>query len=153
MTDARTRITPPEDNSRLGRATRLILGITALCGALTELVHAIEPSFPSIISFVSNTFFRHNISNLLIGQYQVHLGPNGGCNGGKPNTNPATPARIDDNEGLTATNECGQTSSIRIVDDTHGYWWQQPITFHIANGAVTITEDAKGGNYWDKFKQ
>jgi hypothetical protein len=96
-----------------------------------------------------------DVPQVLEGSYQVRLGPGGGCNGGPPNSFPQTLAKITiDNVGAVwATNECAQTSRLSVVDNGHGYWWGQPISFDLRNGGVTISEDRRGGNSWQKVQR
>jgi hypothetical protein len=56
-----------------------------------------------------------DVSRKLIGEYVVHLGQHGGCNGGAPNSVPARLATIGgDGIYLIATNECGTRTSLTI---------------------------------------
>ena len=96
-----------------------------------------------------------DIKTALVGKYQVVLGPGGGCGGGAPNSRPKQPAFIDNNNGsLIATNECGNTSPVEVVDGRHGVWWNQIIDFIVddRNITITITERRSGGNSWEKIK-
>jgi hypothetical protein len=92
---------------------------------------------------------------VLVGNYQVRLGPGGGCNGGAPNSFPPTLATITiDNAGAVfATNECGQTSRLSVADNGHGFWWGEPISFDLRNGGVLISEERQNGNSWQKVQR
>jgi hypothetical protein len=96
-----------------------------------------------------------DVPQVFVGNYQVRLGPGGGCNGGAPNSFPQTLAKITiDNAGAVfATNECNQTSRLSVVDNGHGYWWGQPISFDLRDGGVTISEDRRNGNSWQKVQR
>lgn len=96
-----------------------------------------------------------DVPQVLVGNYQVRLGPGGGCGGGGPNTFPQTLAKItiDNTAAVLATNECNQTSRLSVVDSGHGYWWGQPISFDLRNGGVTISEDRRNGNSWQKVQR
>lgn len=95
------------------------------------------------------------VPQVLVGNYQVRLGPGGGCNGGPANSFPRNLAKITiDNAGAVfATNECNDTSRLSVVDNGHGYWWGQPISFDLSNGGVTISEDRPKGNSWQKVQR
>lgn len=96
-----------------------------------------------------------DIHQVLLGNYQVRLGPGGGCNGGPANSFPANLAKVtkDTSGALVATNECGDASRLSVVDDGHGFWWRQPISFDLRNGGVTISEDRQNGNSWQKVQR
>lgn len=96
-----------------------------------------------------------DIPKVFVGDYQVRLGPGGGCNGGAPNSFPTNLAKItmDGAGAVFATNECGNVSRLSIVDDIHGFWWSQPISFDFRDGGVTISEDRPNGNSWQKVRR
>jgi hypothetical protein len=131
----------------------VLLGVAGLLDAinvvgnraasLTCLFHISFPWCPDI----------KPIKTALVGKYQVVLGPGGGCNGGPPNSNPGPLASIDNKNGsLIATNECGKTSPLNVVDSHHGFWWGQPIDFIVNEGSITITEHRSGPNSWVKIE-
>jgi hypothetical protein len=84
-----------------------------------------------------------SIRNKLIGEYQVILGPKGGCNGGAPNSRPAAPARITyDGRDPIATNECGDGSRIRIsIDGKTIYFYGESAKVDINGEKVVLTDD------------
>jgi len=88
----------------------------------------------------------------LLGEYQVKLGPNGGCNNGLRNTFPNTPALIK-SDGLRpiARNECGSESPVRVSSDGKTiYAWGERGEIKIVNGTLTITY--QDGNSWEKLQ-
>jgi hypothetical protein len=94
-----------------------------------------------------------NFPEVLVGNYQVRIGAGGGC-GGKAQF-PLTLAKItiDSAGAVFATNECNDTKRLSIVDNGHGYWWGQPVSFDLSNGGVTISEDRRDGNSWQKVQR
>jgi hypothetical protein len=92
-----------------------------------------------------------NIGNKLIGSYQVILGPRGGCGGGKPNSFPNAPAKIiSDGHNLTAYNECGGATSVRIGDERTIYFYGEHAELEISGDSVIIKAD--DGNSWRKIR-
>lgn len=92
-----------------------------------------------------------DLKTKLIGTYQVKLGRNGGCNGGPPFTKPNNPAQIySDGATLTAKNECGQTSAIRVSGYPNTiYWYGESARVATNLPALTITDDFE--NVWEKL--
>jgi len=100
-----------------------------------------------------------DISNKLVGKYQVHLGPNGGCKGktekGAPNTYPSTLAEIKlDGSDLTAVNECGeQSKGVRIsADGKKLFWWNESAEL-VFTGTDEVSIDGESGNSWQKVSR
>ena len=89
--------------------------------------------------------------NKLIGQYQVRLGPKGGCNGGNPGEYPEHLARIIREGGkLTAYNECDVTSIVRIVDEKTMYFFKESAEIdRTGSGLIIWVQD---GNSWQKVR-
>ena len=81
----------------------------------------------------------------------MSLGPNGGCNGGKPNTYPSNPGKITtDGATLTAYNECNMPSSVRISADGQTiFWYGESAKLDFSGAELRIKDDA--GNIWEKI--
>jgi hypothetical protein len=94
-----------------------------------------------------------DLKSKLVGSYQVKLGKNGGCNGGKPYTFPKELAKIyTDSSDLIAQNECGDRTPIRVSgwgDTIYFYGESARITQAAPNLPVTITDDYQ--NVWEKL--
>jgi hypothetical protein len=86
----------------------------------------------------------------LIGEYQVQLGPRGGCGGGKPFSHPTTLATITSgNSGLIARNECGDVSPVNISEDRKTiFWYGESARLDTSGSTLSTTDDA--GNTWVK---
>lgn len=91
----------------------------------------------------------------LVGNYQVRLGPGGGCGGGAPNSFPMRLARVEKvtGGGVQAVNECGNVSAINIVSNAQGFWWNQPVSFNLDEDSVIISETRPNGNSWQKVQR
>jgi hypothetical protein len=89
---------------------------------------------------------------IVVGYYQVQLGPRGGCNGGRPNSAPSNPARIyaASDGRLLATNECGNPTAVNIVDNQNMYFFNEHARLDINGSSVTIQAD--DGNSWLKIR-
>jgi hypothetical protein len=126
---------------RIAIWTTVILGLAGLADAINSFANHVEPLVCRFqISFFSS-LCPQDIKTVLVGKYQVVLGPGGGCNGGPPNSRPTQPAFIDDDRGaFTATNECGNKSAMDVIDNRHGTWWGQTIDFKVNGRDVVITE-------------
>jgi hypothetical protein len=96
------------------------------------------------------------IENRLIGSYQVHIGPKGGCMGPNGPKYPTTHAQIYRREsGLAAMNECGNApgniSRVTIGGEKIIYWWSESARINnIRAKNFVITDDA--GNSWEKLE-
>jgi hypothetical protein len=132
------------NGTKLEKCTRL--GTAAVTVVANSNVGGAEFFIPAVVQ-------HPDISNALLGNYQVRLGAGGGCGGGAPNSFPEKLASIGVKNGaLSATNECGDESAVHLVDDQHGYWWGVPITIK-TSGATLITEDRLNGNSWVKVQR
>jgi hypothetical protein len=92
-----------------------------------------------------------DLRNKLIGQYQVRLGPKGGCNGGKPLKYPEHLAKITKEvDKLTSYNECDTASIVRIVDEKTMYFFKESAEIdQIGSGLIIWAQD---GNSWQKVR-
>jgi hypothetical protein len=89
--------------------------------------------------------------SVLEGSFQVILGPKGGCDGGKPYSQPTLQAHIRNiNGNLVATNECGTTTSLSIDRNVLYIWNEYADVRFIGSEDVTIKFD--DGNSWRKVK-
>lgn len=112
---------------------------------------------PPLLAFPPPTPPELDVTLRLIGTYQVILGPRGGCNGGKPHSYPGHTASISsDGTNITAYNECGTATSVRVAPD------KQTIYFYGEHAALDFSAaDPKGvglvikaddGNSWQKVQ-
>lgn len=94
---------------------------------------------------------KQDIMVELTGIYQVILGPRGGCYGGAPNSFPNNSAKIiSDGTNLTAYNECGQATSVKVNPDGQSiYFYNEKADLVFSNGSVLIK--AQDGNSWQKI--
>ena len=143
-------------STRLAVLTGVLIAIAGLLEAMNLVGKNVVPV--TCLLYASFSWCPNgnspDLKTILVGKYQVVLGPGGGCNGGPPNSRPKQLAFIDNKHGtLIATNECGHTSPLEVVDNQHGVWWGQSIDFKVDGRNVTITERRSGGNSWEKIKQ
>ncbi|WP_136623749.1 hypothetical protein [Bradyrhizobium centrolobii] len=123
--------------------------------ARVALIVAVILGIVAVVSIVlgSSKTPSPDLKSKLIGSYQVKLGKNGGCNGGKPYTFPRELAKIyTDGSNLIAQNECGQSSPIQVSgwgDTIYFYGESARVTQAAPNLPVTITDDAQ--NVWEKL--
>jgi hypothetical protein len=115
-----------------------------------QVVKALLTIFTLAILFAGSFlywFLRHaDERSNIVGYYQVHLGPNGGC----PNPTPSNLARIEPLAGgqLRAVNECGYYSAVNYVGPNDTQFWGHYVQFHRIGNEVTI--DFGDGNSWVK---
>lgn len=88
----------------------------------------------------------------LIGSYEVHLGRNGGCNGGRANTIAPTRAQIirKDNNELAAINECGVESPVFVLIGNEKVVFTFDVRVSIDIEGEKVTTRDTGGNSWVK---
>lgn len=90
-----------------------------------------------------------DIKRELVGQYQVVLGPRGGCNGGGANTRPGNLARIerDTAGGLRALNECGNPTPVTVNSATELSFYNERARIDRSDGLKLLADDQ---NQWWK---
>jgi hypothetical protein len=112
---------------------------------------SIDEKLKRIQALESGLTVSEEIRNKLIGSYQIRLGPRGGCNGGRPYTDPDTPAKIvSDGDNLTAYNECGNPTPVKIVDEKTIYFYQERAEIDFNGDSLIIRAD--DGNSWQKLR-
>lgn len=91
-----------------------------------------------------------DIKRQLVGNYQVVLGPLGGCGDGKPNQRPAQLARIWADAGnLRGLNECGEPTSVTVNSMSEiSIFGKRAILERTSDGLLRIISDDK--NQWWK---
>lgn len=96
-----------------------------------------------------------DVASKLVGKYQVHLGPKGGCNSGPANSYPTNLAEISTNgSDLSATNECGTSSPwVRISADGKTLFFFGESAQLRFTGGDGVEIDADDGNSWQKVKK
>jgi hypothetical protein len=121
----------------------LVAGVTLFLAVILGVI--------AIISIVAPKPPGPDMRAKLIGSYQVILGPNGGCNGGRPGTYPSNPARImSDGSNLTAYNECGNSTTVNISGDNKTiYFYGESAQLDFTGPTLTIRDQA--GNTWQKI--
>ncbi|MBX9945580.1 MAG: hypothetical protein K2Y40_15965 [Reyranella sp.] len=79
------------------------------------------------------------IESKIVGAYQVLLGPEGGCNKGKPYSAPQRKAKIErDKSGFKATNECGEPSRLNVVSNGTITLYEKSARVEIVGDSVKI---------------
>jgi hypothetical protein len=112
---------------------------------------------PPLLAFPAPTPPELDVTLRLIGTYQVMLGPRGGCNGGKAGSYPSRTATISsDGTNITAYNECGTPTSVRIAPDKQAIYFfgeHAALDFSAANPrGVGLVIKADDGNSWQKVQ-
>lgn len=125
----------------------VLMGSVAVVASLVALGIALYSQLfptPRILS-------RSLIEEKLLGEYQVVLGPNGGCKGGPRNTKPAKKATIKRTPDgkLEATNECDDKTIITLRYGTADLWGTTAF-YEITGDDVTFIDAF--GNSWVKLK-
>ena len=133
-------------NSRTLRTREAGAGV--IIGGIFGLLIAVVTNIDKLQS-AYEYFFGPNFDSSLVGEYQVVLGAQGGCNDAPAHSTPVKHASITtDGKTLTAINECGSQSKIGISSDAiflggdRAWLWK-------SGRNVTIIDEH--GNSWVKL--